>query len=348
LRIWPAYFVALAIIVLISHPEYLQLSRFPELGLFAAFLMDSTQSTYQQINGPFWTLAVEWQYYMLLPLLALVLRWCVGQGPLRQRWWRLVACLGVMITWGVITRAFGHYCVNLHPDQTFLVPRQVLNGVLFVIYGFNGKFAEDFATGMLISCLYMLAQQQASTNTLRSLPEKTRRYSYWLWGIGVLWLLAMTIWNGNVRFHAIPWLDQLFEPYFWFSELGLSIGFGLCMVALLFGPEALRRPFEWAPLCWLGMISYSLYIWHLPLASDFALHMDGIKDILPHPLSYGMYWLYVALVIVPFSYGFYKLIERPWIRLGDRWLKRKKQDGQGQAVPGPEHEKPCTWINRKK
>ncbi|MBV9230026.1 MAG: hypothetical protein JOZ18_11985, partial [Chloroflexi bacterium] len=42
-------------------------------------------------------------------------------------------------------------------------------------------------------------------------------------------------------------------------------------------------------------------------------------------LAYGTYWLFVALFIIPFCFLFYKLIEQPWIRLGDRHLKKKAE-----------------------
>ena len=37
------------------------------------------------IDGPFWTLAVEWQYYMLLPFLALAFRWGAQRGSPQRR-----------------------------------------------------------------------------------------------------------------------------------------------------------------------------------------------------------------------------------------------------------------------
>jgi len=59
LRIMPAYYVSLVLLILILNPEFLQLDHLLNLGLFVTFLMDAPL-TYQHINGPFWTLAVEW------------------------------------------------------------------------------------------------------------------------------------------------------------------------------------------------------------------------------------------------------------------------------------------------
>src|SRR5436309_540617 len=42
-RIWPGYYVALALLVIFTQQQYLTPARLPELGLFAVFLMDSTK-----------------------------------------------------------------------------------------------------------------------------------------------------------------------------------------------------------------------------------------------------------------------------------------------------------------
>lgn len=325
-RIWPAYYVALALLIVLTQPQYLTLAHLPNLGLFLIFFMDASAQTYQKINGPFWTLAVEWQYYLLLPLLALAMRKLVGQGSLHQRWWRLVACLCALTVWGIVSRYWGLYFTVEHPNDTFLVPRSILNVILFFLYGGNGKFLEDFAIGMLVSSCFVLARQQTAGNTLRWLDGWLKRYSYWIWGAGLLVLFFMTVWNGNQRFHVLPFLEPLFTVYSWLSEFGLSLGFGLCILALLFGSTLLKRPFEWAPLRWVGLISYGMYIWHLPLLIRISHYIQLMQFALPAWCAYLLYWLGVALVIVPFSYASFKMIERPWIRLGDKFLKGRKKE----------------------
>ncbi len=41
--------------------------------------------------------------------------------------------------------------MHQHPSETFLVPRSLLNGILFVTFGVSGKYLEDFGVGMLLS-----------------------------------------------------------------------------------------------------------------------------------------------------------------------------------------------------
>jgi peptidoglycan/LPS O-acetylase OafA/YrhL len=69
-RIWPAYYFILAMMILFFELEYLQPAYWKRLALFLTFFMDSSPKTWQQLDGPFWTLAIEWQFYILLPLIA--------------------------------------------------------------------------------------------------------------------------------------------------------------------------------------------------------------------------------------------------------------------------------------
>jgi peptidoglycan/LPS O-acetylase OafA/YrhL len=69
---------------------------------------------------------------------------------------------------------------------------------------------------------------------------------------------------------------------------------------------------------WIGLISYSLYIWHLPILDHLGIYVARLVAGWSHLLAYGLFWLCAALVVIPFSYLFYRWIERPWMQLGDR------------------------------
>src|SRR4029077_16871550 len=100
----------------------------------------------------------------------------------------------------------------------------------------------------------------------------------------------------------------------------------LCVLAILFGTPILKWFFELRFLRWIGMLSSSLYIWHLNILVFFA------SVILPHLPVLGtssafvkdiVLWLFVGVIIIPFAFLFYKAVEEPGIRLG-AYLTNKK------------------------
>jgi peptidoglycan/LPS O-acetylase OafA/YrhL len=306
LRILPGYYASLFLLIILAHPQYLQLDHLKDLGLFLTLFMDSTHETYQQINGPFWTLAVEWQFYLLLPFLAWGFARVVRRGPLRLRVWKLALCLLGLVIWGVATRYWGHYHM-LHPDQAPLLPRPIFDVAMFFLYGQDGKFLEDFAIGMFVCIGYTLSQH---AKIRQRVSAYLRRYSLWFWGAGVFLLFFMATWS---VYPPLQILAPLIGPHNWLTELGFALGFGLCVSGILFGPITLKRPFEWAPLRRTGIISYSLYIWHLPILLAFIAYVLPLISDWKRLFVYSLYWLCVALVIFPFCYLFYRCIEEPWI-----------------------------------
>ena len=334
-RIIPAYYACLFLLVLINHRQYLEPAHWKELALFLTFFMESSSITYQQVNGPFWTLGVEWQFYMLLPLIALAIGFIVLRlfkgGSMKQRLWRVVPCLAALIAWGVFSRFYGNYFA-IRPSKTFLVPRSVLNVILFFTYGSYGKFLEDFGIGMLISLLFIYAQQVSAEGKFN---RGARRLTPWLWGTGIIVLVFLAMWRFNQGQTAWSFLQPLNSQFIWWGELGFSLGFGLCIFAILFGAPALKRPFEWRPLRWIGLISFSLYMWHLPLLIFFMTNVENHLQGWNPAAAFSLYWLWAFLVIIPFSALSYLLVEKPGMAFGEKlWrrLEKRRQSPDKQAV----------------
>ena len=338
LRIIPAYYVALFLLIIFSHPEYLQRDHLKDLLLFLTFFMDSSPRTFQQINGPFWTLGVEWQFYMLLPLLMLGLYLIVRRVPLQRRLPVLICCLLGLMTWGVFIRYWGFYLAQ-YPSQMFLIPRRVLDIVMFFLFGVRGKYLEVFAVGMLISLCYIYAKQAAPDSKF---VTRAQRLSLWLWGGGILVLVFASMWHFNydhfglrgqpIGYHGWPFLNFLEPHYFWLDDFCSSIGYGACVAAILFGPIELKRPFEWRYLRWIGLISYSLYMYHLPMLLFLRDHVLPLLHGLGRYSTYSLYWAWALLIIFPFAFLSFVLTEKPWMKLGDE-LRRKIEGQKRVGVP---------------
>ena len=67
--------------------------------------------------------------------------------------------------------------------------------------------------------------------------------------------------------------------------------------------EPLTRSLDWRPLALIGVASYSLYLWHLPIVEALA----------PHALALSVP---VSLAVALLSY---RLVETPFLRLRRRW-----------------------------
>ncbi len=330
-RILPAYYLCLILIVLFFQPQYLQPEHWKDLGLFFIFFMDSSHATFKQLNAPFWTLAIEWQFYMLLPLLVLGMRLFVWRVKQSYRLGATVSCILLIIAWGLFTRYFGTYFLDLHPSATFLVPRPVLDGFLVFTYGVSGKYLEDFGVGMLLALCFVYTHSSSASSDVRAALQKLSPY---LWGLGVLSLLFMVLWVYNQSYPG-TWpffnLPMFYNSFYIVGEFCVSLSFGLCILALLFGSARLKWPFERTTLRGIGLISYSLYMWHLPFLFLFIWWVQPLLSTWSPEQAYAIYWLWVLLVIVPFCYLFFRWVEKPGIRLGNSLIMqlRARREGGG-------------------
>jgi peptidoglycan/LPS O-acetylase OafA/YrhL len=315
-RIMPGYYLSLFVLILLTAPQYLHRYSLHNLLLFLTFFMDSSPRTFRQLNGPYWTLGIEWWFYMLLPWLCLGLYALVRRVPLKRRLPTLACCLLALIIYGLFIRDWGYY-LQVYPTVTFLIPRSVLNIIMFFIFGVYGKYLEVFAIGMAISLCYIYTQYASPENQLKAILH---RLSLWLFGTGIFLLLINAMWHfeHDYNFHGWSFFNPLVIDYFSFGDFTSAVGFGLCVMAILFGPRFLQRPFEWQPLRWIGLISYGLYIWHLPMLYYFN------SEILPHLhvtnryVSYGLVWLWLLVIVIPFAFILFVTVEKRWIATGNQ------------------------------
>jgi peptidoglycan/LPS O-acetylase OafA/YrhL len=303
LRILPAYWVCLVALMLLGLPAYLSLNGLGDFAAHLALIHDDFYQFNKIIQGPFWTLAVEAQFYVLLPLLAAGISLLVRQTRSLAR--LAAGVVGVMAL-ALLLRmadavAQGHLQA-LHGTTAALV-----TAFLHVTMGSQGKYLEVFAIGMLGSVLYV-----ACTEEGRLSPTATRRIglALLLVGLALVPFLAREV---NAHDWAAPLWYTVDRPTNLLAIAGpylIGLSYGGLVLGTLWGGGVARALFEWRPLRFVGLISYSLYLWHFPIIDHFASLTTRLPGLWPLPAALAV----GVCVAIPFAYVSYQLVERPFLR----------------------------------
>lgn len=325
-RILPAYYPALALLVVLpwlvaAFRLHLAPTQLPWGGFLAGVMLvyDLGRGVFTTVagaDGPLWSLTVEWQFYFVLPLLAVALRWLAGRGNREERTRRLLLSLVAVMAVGVAVRGaapWAYYRFGYSsPEGAAPGPF----GVAFaLLYGINGKFLEVFATGMMTSVLYV-----ARPDVLARISRRSR----WPTTVALAGLALCGAWaatcgpfSGLAQPFSWPVSDGSFGIAAWSWDVFGQWVMGLCSALLLLVALAPVPATTWkwgwgwvcrlAPLRGLGFISYSLYLWHLP----FLAVVFGPKPL--PPLASVERIVLGSLFAIAFAYASYRLIERPFL-----------------------------------
>jgi len=300
LRILPAYWVILLICalvlgsVLFRDPggvlHHGRLSDPASLARTAFFAQNYDPKTLLTGIGPAWSLAVEAVFYLTLPLLVLV---AFGLGGRTRRFWlRVTAALlpavillvvglaGKAVAWHVFPAPLSQgWSTNWHSviERSFLAQ------------------ADLFTFGMALAVAHVLWEQ-----------GRLRLPRYWRPAAALVAVGAYVVSS------QISWLDgQLsYSPYN--TLMALACTLLLALVVLTPAKSSLLvRLLEMRWIVGLGVISYSVFLWHDPLIyalKDHGLTFDGRSGLIAN----------VAIVFtttVVLSSLTYRLVEAPALRL---------------------------------
>jgi peptidoglycan/LPS O-acetylase OafA/YrhL len=289
LRVGPAYWASLAVLAL-TLPK--TLATVKDLALHVGFLSNTTWETTFSINGVYWTMAIEVQFYALLPAIGwLIYRLTRASRP-------LVA--GTLVF--LLLASISFFCHALDSTHQFdNVP--VLSSAVLA-YSAMPYWLGVFACGVVCSLIYTYA-----TKVARFRKGQKQRLRGWC---------SLAFFLGAALALALAWVPALHRA------LALDLLFGMAYAGLLLGVVLgggiLRRPFASRPMRFVGLISYSFYIWH-----RVVLHA-----LEPH-LRYGSLRVQVIVLFVVgviastlVSYCSYQLLERPFIN-----ARKKSHEGKG-------------------
>lgn len=267
-RILPVFWLSVLVLVPLRAPELLSSAKhLLILGTSQQYLDPDLPERFNVVT---WSLTVETHFYVLLPLLAVLVR----------RRTTALALLGGTVAMTV-------WWFGARGDW----PSSVILGRL-----------DQFVAGMVVAAVY---QRFAAGER----PWSTRLVS--ARGMGFLLgaiLVAVGVYHGTTL--GLPrghWFDAWQHPVagLALAALGLRL---LCADRPLF----LRRLLEWRGFLVLGAVSYSLYLWHIPLLEWTAEHLS-INDLVPVLGSALVVIIAAALSFVAAALS-YAYVEVPFMR----------------------------------
>ncbi len=313
LRILPLYLFALCTLLLFAGTVTSDGEQIPSLLLAGVLLHDTTHAStalVQNVNIVFWTLAIEWQFYLLLPWIARAIRRFAGRTSGRALYLRIGVALGALVAWGLSIRTLTailwfHYGI---------FPLDAPNGlgILYgIVSGVQGKQLETFALGMGLSVIYIVGVERGRLTRVWGAVLGTCAFVAAIAGLAgsVFWGTQAPGTASNTNQYS--WIFGVAGPSW--TILGawvLGVCFALLVFSVLMGPRILRQFFALAPLRYIGVISYSIYVWHLPIINSLAAAM-------PNDSPNGYLWLSIKawIAILIYCSASYFIIERPFFSL---------------------------------
>ena len=219
----------------------------------------------EQGQSVLWSIPVEFTFYLWLPFIVLALRAVL---PLPGGRWLGVAVLLVLLLWVRWRWPAAH---------------ALSNGVAL------GPYLPVFLCGVAAAWVqHCWPQLRAWRRGWQCLP--------WLLA-PLLVLVTPSLW---AVLHGAALQPEL--NHRWFTLWGL--GWGLLLLAVLWGSGWPTRLFASAPMRLVGVVSFSIYLWHMPVLQ--AADVLGLR-------GWGVPGLVLTLAAVLLvAMGSYLLFERPW------------------------------------
>lgn len=251
---------------------------------FMLFIHNYSGTSITLPDAPVWSLQVEAHFYIVLPLVA----WLLAKGTRGS----LRATTVVLLVAAVVS-----YKLRAHGVQT----RDGL-GVLYGLYSLPGLMYL-FVSGMLLAVARVATDRR--TPGWMALPV-IGSSTVWLAG-GVALYLYMATTPQLTQTRLLPFAGFLVVAA---AVLPLRSGLGV-------------RALAWRPLALVGVASYSLYLWQVPvlqvLTGTHVKIVDGMLATLGDGMDFKLALVVGSALVAVFTAASYLGIERPFLRLRKRW-----------------------------
>lgn len=288
LRIVPAYWLALTLLAI-----------WPGLnGVFTkdwwvyyGFAQNLRGGWILQGIGPAWTLHVEITFYALLPFLALgAARWLRGR-PVERQLWPELAAIAVLGLLSLALRAWRSVAGSPTEVGANILPQLFLWFALGLALAVVSAHVADRPVGRRPGWVRFVGAHP-----------------------GVPWAgaVAVLLLSTQVGLPILPLAD--YDTYELLCE---HVLYALIAVLVVLpaaigtdGGGRVRALLASRPLVWLGLVSYGVYLWHLPLGEEINARLGPRVADLGFPII-TLAVLAASLVAATLSYT---LVERPLMR----------------------------------
>ena len=280
LRIFPAYWLVLICVLFVLHQTVAPRTK-DGLIFFSLTQIYSPQHIFGGL-APAWSLCTEVTFYAFLPLYAwLVHRWAAGKPRLRAELIGVGSLYVASCVFRIVMSSRGYGLSN----------------------DWLPSYLDVFALGMLMAVLSVAVEKNMVGDWWRSVP---RDAAVW-WGAAVALFVAVS--NLGMPMAIV---DVSVGKFFAHHLLAGTIG-GLIVAPAVLHESAgglIRQVLSSRPARTLGLISYGIFLWHVPWIFQVEKWTGG------HPY-FGDFWpvlLWTVVLTLLAAWATYVVIERPLMR----------------------------------
>lgn len=294
LRIFPAYYFSIVITLVIFLVLYgKDLAKYHEAILYHIFYLQNYFPPIMQVS--YWSLAVEEQFYVLLPLLLFVFRKVLIAHPRAM----LAVLVGLCVL-PILTRTSVYLDTLPHTKHHF-------STIMNLHYPFHTRF-DQLLMGVLVGFIF-----QRYRETLISL-----RGFYTGLTVFIVANFISLLFNANSP-------TQVYQPYVWiFQYTFIGLEYSAIVLWLLLFPGRISKFLSSQFLFYIATLSYTLYLYNYLVV---GLSVDYIMNNLPpntiQTISSSAWGIVGFIVLcsvhtIVVAHVFYKYIECPFLYLKDR------------------------------
>lgn len=279
LRVFPAYYAQLLIILVVGSwfVSWKSLD-IPGLAAHLGMVFNIGPDPVRPIVGLWWTLPVELSFYLLLPLIA---------SLMKPRRWLVLLAGGFALS--ILYRLWAASGYGDVPGEVVFLNASQLPGSL-------PEFLIGASAAILVQQVDLGRFQRPSTRAAE--------------GIFLAGLILVYIWMRHIVFNfgSIYWAGH------WsmiIAPIALGTSLSLMVLGIYWGSRIGRMLCANRIVYFLGLVSYSLYLWHFVVMQQI-LKLGGETYANLHGFSK---FLLCTLLVIALSALSYALFERPFFRL---------------------------------